>query len=75
MIKFGKSNTALAELYKKEIIKIDFENVRKIAHYTNQKYALLMEALEISIDASAYNHLKHAKIHKIWRSLVKGSHD
>ena len=30
-IKFGKCNTALAQLHKEERIKIDFENVRKIA--------------------------------------------
>ena len=65
----------LIQFYKKEIIKIDFENIRKIAHYSNQKYALLHEALEISIDASACNHLEHAKIHPIWQSLVKGSRD
>ena len=49
--------------------------LKKIAHYNNHKYALLREALEISIDANACNHLEHAKIHPIWRSLVKGSHD
>ena len=65
-IKHGKSNTTLAQFYKKEIIKKDFENVRKVAHYSNQKYALLQEALEISIDASTCNHLEHAKIHPIW---------
>ena len=74
-IKQGKSNTALAQLYRKEIIKIDFENVRKIAHYNNHKYALLREALEISIDANACNHLEHAKIPPIWGSFVMKSHD
>ena len=74
-IKQGKSNTALAQLYQKEIIKIDFENVKKIAHYNNHKYALLREALEISIDANACNHLEHAKIPPIWRTLITRSHD
>ena len=36
----SKSNSALAQFYKKENIKIDFENVRKITHYSNHKYAL-----------------------------------
>ena len=55
-IKYSKSNTALAQLYKKEIIKIDFGSVRKLAHYSNKKYAVLREALEISIDAGACNY-------------------
>ena len=74
-IKFGKSNTALAQLYKKEIIKINFENIRKIAHYSIKKYALLRVALEISIDAGACNYIKHAKIYPIWKSLISGSGD
>ena len=60
-IKQGKSNTALAQLHQKEIINIDFENVKKIAHYNNHKYALLREALEISIDANACNQIEHAR--------------
>ena len=64
-IKFGKFNIALAQLHKKEIIKIDFENVRKITQYSNQKYALSRKALEVR-DAGACNHIEHAKIHPIW---------
>ena len=74
-IKFNKSITALAQLYKKEVIKIDFENVRKIAHYSNQKYALLREALEIPKDAGTCDYTEHAKIHPIWRSLIGESRD
>ena len=71
----AKFNTALAQLHKKEIIKIDFENVRKIAHYSNQKYALLHEALEISRDAGTWNHIEHAKIYPLRWSLTGEAHD
>ena len=74
-IKFGKFNIALAELIKKEILKIDFGNVREITQYSNPKYALLREAFEISRDAGACNHVEHAKIHPIWRSLLGDSLD
>ena len=54
---------------------MDFENVRKIAHNSNQKYALLGKTLKISIDTSACNHLEHAKIQPIRRLLIKESRD
>ena len=65
-----KFDTALVQLNKKEVIKIDFVNIRKIAHYSNQKYALLLDALEVSRDTGASNYIEDAKIDPIWRSLM-----
>ena len=74
-IKFGRFNAALPQLHKKKIMKIDFENVRKKAQYSNKKYGLLHETLKILRDAGACNHIENAKIHLIWQLLMGESHD
>ena len=61
-IKLNKDSTALAQLNKKTEIKIDFENTKKLANYTNQSCALYREALEIKANRDAYNTRVHAQI-------------
>ena len=54
---------ALAQLYIKKKINIDFNNVKKIAPYNNHSYTIKRESCEIVTNLDSCNFMEHAQLH------------
>ena len=66
-----RQTTALVQLNIKKKIKIDFNNVKKIAPFNNHSYAIKIETCKIITDPDSCNLIEHAQLHPSWMKILE----
>lgn len=65
-----KSTTAMPKLSKKSPLNIDLDNIDRLANFSNLKYALLREVIEITTEKlNVCNEMLHSTTVNRWRQL------
>ena len=70
-ISHNRKTTALAQLNTEKKVKIDFNNVRKLAPFNNRSYAIKREMCEIITEPDTCNFMNHAQLHSFWIKILE----